>query len=209
MQAEETEVRNAYMAKIGFLLLSGGKSSRMGTPKALLEIEGKTLLETVAEAGKRFEERILSVNDPFIPTPDGFVRCVDVYPNCGPMAGIHAALTMTDCDALVTAPCDAPYYSSELAQYLLGQFEPELDALVLMDRDGRAQPLTGVYSKSCLPVLEEHLKTNRLKIMWMLEEMKLKRISLPDHIAQKVFRNLNTKEEYEHFQERDKGNAPV
>ena len=97
------------MAKIGFLLLSGGKSSRMGTPKALLEIEGKTLLESVAAAGEGFEERILSVNDPSIPTPEGFVRCADVYPDCGPMAGIHAALDMTGCDALVTAPCDAPH----------------------------------------------------------------------------------------------------
>ena len=196
------------MAKIGFLLLSGGKSSRMGMPKALLEIEGKTLLEMVAKAGEGFEEKILSVNDPSIPTPEGFARCADVYANSGPMAGIHAALSMTDCDALVTAPCDAPYYSAELAQYLLSQFEPELDALVLLDDQGRAQPLSGVYSRSCLPVLEEHLKTNRLKIMWMLEEMKLKKIALPDHIAQNVFRNLNTKEEYERFQDAGMGNIP-
>jgi len=193
------------MTKIGFLLLSGGKSSRMGTPKALLEIDGKTLLESVAAAGEGFEERILSVNDPSIPTPEGFVRCMDVYPDCGPMAGIHAALAMTDCDALVTAPCDAPYYSKELAEYLLSQFEPGLDALVLMDETGRAQPLTGVYSKSCLPVLDEHLKTGRLKIMRMLEEMKLKRIMLPDHIAQKVFRNLNTVEDLRIFKEMAEG----
>ena len=70
---------------------------------------------------------------------------------------------------------------------------------MLVDRDGRAQPLTGVYSKSCLPVLEDHLKTNRLKIMWMLEAMKLKRIALPDHIAQKVFKNLNTVEDLRVF----------
>lgn len=188
------------MTKIGFLLLSGGKSSRMGTPKALLEIDGKTLLESVAAAGEGFEERILSVNDPSIPTPDGFVRCMDVYPDCGPMAGIHAALAMTDCDALVTAPCDAPYYSKELAEYLLSQFEPGLDALVLMDETGRAQPLSGVYSKSCLPVLEEHLKTGKLKIMWMLEDMKLRKIMLPEHLNTCVFENLNTPQEFEAYQ---------
>lgn len=191
------------MTKIGFLLLSGGKSSRMGMPKALLEIDGKTLLESVAAAGEGFEERILSVNDPSIPTPDGFVRCMDVYPDCGPMAGIHAALAMTDCDALVTAPCDAPYYSRELAEYLLSQFEPGLDALVLMDETGRAQPLSGVYSKSCLPVLDEHLKTGRLKIMWMLEEMKLKKIMLPAHLNGQVFQNLNTPEDLKQFRDKN------
>lgn len=190
------------MAKIGFLLLSGGKSSRMGVPKALLEIDGKTLLETVAGAGAGFEERILSVNDPMIPTPEGFVRCADVYPGCGPMAGIHAALSMTDCDALVTAPCDAPYYSSELAQYLAGQYEQGLDALVLVDQDGRAQPLTGVYSKSCLPVLDEHLKNGKLKLMRMLESMKTRKLALPGHLENDVFKNLNTPDDARVFKER-------
>jgi len=115
------------------------------------------------------------------------------------MAGIHAALAITDCDALIVAPCDAPYYSRELTDYLASQYDPKLDALVLVDHDGRDQPLTGVYGKSCLPVLDDHLKTGRLKMMRMLEEMKLKRIALPEHIAQKVFRNLNTAEEYHMF----------
>lgn len=187
------------MAKIGFLLLSGGKSSRMGSPKALLEVDGRTLLDTVAEAGEGFEERILSVNDPVIPTPEGFARCADVYPHCGPMAGIHAALCMTECDALVTAPCDAPHYSAELARYLKAQFEAHLDAVVLVDDEGRSQPLTGVYSKSCLPVLDEHLKTGKLKMMWMLESMKLKKVSLPQHLSDSVFENLNTPQELQTF----------
>ena len=183
------------MARIGFLLLSGGRSKRMGSHKALLDIGGKTLLDMVAQASEGFEERILSANDPAIPTPEGFVRCGDIYPGCGPMAGIHAALAVTGCDALVVAPCDAPYYCKELARYLADQYEPDLDALVLLDDEGRAQPLSGVYSKSCLPVLEEHLKTDRLKIMRMLEEMRLKKIALPDHLNGRVFENLNTPED--------------
>lgn len=191
------------MAKIGFLLLSGGKSVRMGSPKALLEVNGCTLLDTVAQAGTGFDVRILSVNDDSIPTPDGFVRCADVYPGCGPMAGIHAALASTDCDAMVTAPCDAPYYCAELAEYLRDQFDPALDALVLVDREGRAQPLSGVYSRSCLPVLEEHLQTGKLKMMWMLESMKLKKIALPQSLGERVFMNLNTMEELRAFHQSD------
>lgn len=187
------------MAKIGFLLLSGGKSTRMGSPKALLEVDGSTLLERVAQAGAGFEVRILSANDPAIPTPHGFVRCADVYPGCGPMAGIHAALTMTDCDALVVAPCDAPRYCAEAARYLAAQYDPAYDAVVLVDETGRDQPLSGVYSKSCLPVLEGHLRTGRLKLMRMLEEMKLKRIALPEPLNGDIFENLNTPEELHAF----------
>lgn len=187
------------MARIGFLLLCGGKSTRMGTPKALLEVNGRTLLQTIADAGRNFDACILSANDPQIPTPEGFVRCADLYVGCGPMAGIHAALSVTDCDALVTAPCDAPYYSAELAHYLKNQFEPQWDALVIEDRQGRAQPLSGVYSKRCLPVLEAHLKAGKLKMMWMLEEMNLKKIALPAHLSSGIFENLNTPEEFHAF----------
>ena len=196
VQAEEEEVS---MMKLGFLLLSGGKSRRMGSHKALLELNGSTLLDTVAKAGEDFEVRILSANDPEIPTPEGFVRCEDIYPGCGPMAGIHAALSMTDCDALVVAPCDAPHYSKDLAQYLAQQYSEDLDALVLTDRDGRAQPLSGVYARSCMPVLEEHLKSGKLKIMWMLEEMKLRKIMLPEYLSAQVFENLNTPQDLDEY----------
>jgi len=183
------------MAKIGFLLLSGGRSSRMGTPKALLEVNGRTLLDTVAQAGTGFEEKILSVNDLSIKTPDGFLRVGDVYPGCGPMAGVHAALLASKCEALVTAPCDLPHYSRELAQYLAEQYEPELDALVLRDGTGRMHPLCGVYAKRCLPVLEAHLSTGRFKIMRMLEHVRMKMITLPAYFSDSVFENLNTPED--------------
>lgn len=187
------------MAKIGFLLLCGGKSTRMESSKALLEVNGRTFLQAVALAGADFEERILSANDPVIPTPDGFLRCADSYFDCGPMAGIHAALSMTTCDALVTAPCDTPYYSAALAVMIRKQYDRRLDALVLVDHAGRPQPLFGVYSKSCLPVLEEHLKAGKHKLMWMLEDMKIKKIELPDYLPQRVFYNINTMEEFRSF----------
>jgi len=190
------------MMKLGFLLLSGGKSSRMGSHKALLELDGSTLLHTVARAGEGFGVRILSANDPEIPTPEGFIRCEDVYAGCGPMAGIHAALLMADCDALVVAPCDAPYYNKELAQYLAQQYDPALDALVLIDSDGRDQPLSGVYARSCLPVLEEHLKAGKLKMMRMLEDMRLRRITLPQHLSAQVFENLNTPQDVEKYKQK-------
>lgn len=193
--------------KIGFLLLSGGRSSRMGSPKALIELDGKTLLETVAQAGEGFAQRILSANDPCIPTPEGFVRCADEYPGCGPMAGIHAALRLTDCDALVTAPCDAPYYCAELAQYLARQYEPELDAAIFVDRTGREQTLCGVYGKRCLPILEEHLSKGHFKMCWMLEQMNTKKVTLPQTLSEQVFENLNTQQELAEFRSRQSAGA--
>lgn len=191
------------MAKIGFLLLSGGKSRRMGTSKALLEIEGERLLSRVARAGDGFAQRILSVNDDEIPAPEGFLRCADVYPGCGPMAGIHAAFARSSCDALVVAPCDAPYYGTQLAQYLAGQYDPALDAVILVNQSGETQPLCGLYTRGCMPVLEYHLQQGKLRMKPMLDLMATRYIALPPGLQERVFVNLNTPQDVEAYRRRE------
>ena len=183
--------------KLGFLLMSGGQSSRMGTPKALLSLGGETLLARIARAGDGFAERILSVNDPSIPTPEDFTRVGDVYTGCGPMGGLHASLTTCASDALIVAPCDSPNFSAEVAAFLAGQLEDGLDAVILEDDTGRVHPMMGVYAKTCLPALTAHLEAGRFKLMMMLGELRVKRVRLPEAIPQTVFQNLNTPEDYE------------
>lgn len=193
------------MAQIGFLLLCGGRSRRMGTTKALLEIDGERLLDRVARAGEGFAQRILSANDPDIPVPPGFRRCADVYPGCGPMAGIHAALVHSDCDAMVVAPCDAPYYCRELAQYLAEAYDPHWDAVVLRDQSGEIQPLCGLYTRSAVPLLESHLQQGKLRLKPMLELMATRCMELPPALHERVFLNLNTPQDLEDFRRREEG----
>lgn len=185
------------MMTLGFLLMSGGRSSRMGTPKALLTLHGQSLLAQIACAGEGFAERILSVNDDAIPTPQGFLRVCDRYPDCGPMGGLHASLSAAASDALVVAPCDAPYFDAEAAAFLAEAYSPEYDAVILEDDSGRVHPMLGVYAKSCLPALTAHLEAGRLKLMAMLSGLRVKRVRLPASIPQRVMRNLNTPGEYE------------
>ena len=180
----------------GFLLMSGGLSSRMGTPKALLPLAGQPLLLHIARAGEAFSERILSVNDDAIPTPEGFTRIADIYKECGPMGGLHAALNAAKSPALVVAPCDAPYFTAEAAAFLAGQYSEGLDAVILEDENGRPHPMMGVYAKSCLPALTAHLEQRRFKLMMMLGELRVKRVRLPESIPQRVMNNLNTPEDY-------------
>jgi len=138
----------------------------------------------------------MSVNDPSIPTPKGYVRCADIHPGNGPMAGLHAALKRTSCDALVAAPCDAPFYSAELAQFLASQYEAKMDALILTDSTGRAQPLMGVYSRRMADAFEKSILSGHCKLMRLLDGMNTEMITLPAHMDERVFRNVNTPEEY-------------
>lgn len=182
---------------IGFLLMSGGLSSRMGQPKALLSIGGERLIDRIARAGEGFGERILSVNDPAIPTPEGFTRVADVYKECGPMGGLHAALSACQSDALVCAPCDAPLYTAEAAAFLAAQLEDGVDAVILTDDAGRAHPMMGAYAKTCLPHLTRHLEEGHFKLMRMLNELNVRFVPAPEAFSPSLFSNLNTPEDYE------------
>lgn len=181
--------------QIGFLLLSGGKSSRMGCSKALLAWQGQTLLEHVAQAGEAFPEKILSANDESIPLPAGFVRVQDRFPCCGPLGGLHAALCTCQSDALVVAPCDAPFYTAALAQHLRASFSEELDALILTNPQGRMEPLFGVYAARCLPVMEEQLRAGVYKLRALLNRLNVRCMELPSGVSPQVFLNLNTPED--------------
>lgn len=183
------------MQNIGFLLMCGGKSKRMGQPKGLLKVEDETLIQRISRAGKDFPERIFSVNND-IPVPEGFTAVADVYQNCGPMGGLHGALSHCQSKALVCAPCDTPFYSAELADFLAEQYTSEWDAVILRDAAGRVHPLMGVYGKSCLPEFTRCLEEDKLKLMLTLNDLRLKTIELPTYISQEVFINLNTPENY-------------
>ena len=186
------------MGTVGFLLLCGGRSGRMGRQKALLPVGEETLCAHIARAGEGFRECIFSSNGG-VDVPEGYLPVADSFRDCGPMGGLHAALSACKSDALVCAPCDAPYYSKELAAFLSDAFTEEWDALILQDETGRMHPLMGVYAKTCLPALTAHLEAGNLRMMRLLEAVHTRVMTLPADFSQQVFMNLNTPESYAQF----------
>ena len=97
--------------KIGCAILAGGKSSRMGTDKALLEYDGKQFIMQIAEELAWFNERIIARG-----SNSGFgdeIECnwkviPDIFPDHGPISGLHVALSCCESDALFVVTCDMP-----------------------------------------------------------------------------------------------------
>nr|MBA3916917.1 NTP transferase domain-containing protein [Terriglobales bacterium] len=73
-------------------VLAGGKSTRMGRDKAMLEVGGKRLLERALETARQVAARVRIVGDPVKLSSFG-PGVPDRYAECGPLGGIHAALT--------------------------------------------------------------------------------------------------------------------
>ena len=145
------------MADPGVLgaVLAGGRSTRMGTPKALVELAGRVLisypLAALTEAG--FEAIVVAKPDsPLPPLECRVVRepAEPVHPLCGVVAALGAA----EDRAVIALGCDMPLVPPTLLVWLA-----TLDAdAAVPELGGRMQPLLARYEPIVAPALEAAIK---------------------------------------------------
>ncbi len=139
------------------IILSGGKSSRMGENKSLLKLGNKTVIEHVKElTGEIFSKVILITNDPDEYEFLGLDLYEDIFPGMGPLAGIHSGLTYSLTEKNFVISCDLPFMTRQMIDYLV-KYKTDRPVTVAK-ADGFIQQLCGVYDKSCLRYAEEILK---------------------------------------------------
>ncbi|MDQ2746058.1 MAG: molybdenum cofactor guanylyltransferase [Acidobacteriota bacterium] len=152
----------------GFVLV-GGKSSRMKTDKAFLQINGETFLERAVKTLQNVVENRVDIvlnqtQKHFIERIPGGVPCVfDVFENRGALGGIHAALKNCATEYAIIIAVDLPNITVETVEKLaeIALSSNEFNAVVPRQNDGRLQPLCAVYrAADCLPPLEKLLREN-------------------------------------------------
>ena len=180
----------------GAVILAGGSSRRMGRCKALLTIQGETLLSYFTRQLSPFSEILLSANDPNLAQGLPVLYVPDLYRGAGPAGGLHAALSAASGGALFCVPCDMPNFDPALIPLLLAHFTPGTDAILCRDGNGRLHPLCGIYSKRAIPVLESLLGRGEHRMTVIAERLRC-RIADTGHILPDcVFFNMNTPEAY-------------
>ncbi|XJZ27199.1 molybdenum cofactor guanylyltransferase [Bacillota bacterium Lsc_1132] len=186
----------------GAILLSGGKSSRMGTNKALLPISEQPNIERMASLLKpHFHDLILVTNNPDDYRFLQLTTVSDHYPGQGPLAGIHAGLIASTNEVNVIAACDMPFISVELAKTMMEQMD-DYDAVVPVIH-GKQHPLFSVFTKKTTPVIEESIKNHRLRMKHVLDCLHVRYVTendLPmydDRQLERIFFNMNHPNEYE------------
>jgi molybdopterin-guanine dinucleotide biosynthesis protein A len=187
-------------------VLAGGKSSRMGAgtnkdkDKAFLEFGGQTLLDRALAVMGTVCNRVAIVGDPAKFTNyrsskyDSVVP--DIFPGCGPLAGIHAALVQSSVELNLMLAVDMPFVSRELLALLFAAAE-ESDAIVIVPRSGKGlQPLCAVYRRDFLPVAEQALRAGKYKIDAVFSSVSVRVIEEGELAAagfsERSFFNVNT-----------------
>jgi len=181
----------------GVVILCGGRSSRMGRDKAELSYGQTTFLAELLQKMRSYPELLISANRPDDYAQYGVPVASDVFPHCGPMAGIHAALTMCRSDALLCLPCDVPLFTREFGDYLCAEMQPLDDALIVETRDGRFHPPCGVYRKRTAAIMERCLTEGKYKMWDALNQIRWRPVALEGGpFPDSILTNVNTWEEY-------------
>ncbi|MDY0405746.1 molybdenum cofactor guanylyltransferase [Virgibacillus sp. 179-BFC.A HS] len=145
------------------VILAGGQSSRMGTNKALLKINGKSVVSIIAEEmAACTDKQIISANDETYFTFLQLPIIQDRYIGEGPLAGMEATMHQTEADLFFFAACDMPFINHRIYQHLLRQLGDN-EAIVPVYKS-RLHPLAGVYRKNVLPKIQERLHTKQRKV---------------------------------------------
>jgi molybdopterin-guanine dinucleotide biosynthesis protein A len=186
-------VEAASVAANGFLL-AGGRSSRMGREKALLELDGKTLVEIGLEKLKKVCREVKLVGDNPGLACFGVGAVPDTMTGCGPLGGIVAGLEQSAAELNLFLAVDVPFVPAALLQQLLFAASAEDVVCVMVESCGQPQPLIAVYRRSALPTLRGELEAGRWKVMSAIKAAGDVRYLKSAEEA--WFRNLNTPEQF-------------
>lgn len=192
------------------IILSGGKSSRMGENKSLLDLGGKKVIERVVELMQTlFPKVLLITNTPHEYSFLDLSMFKDIYEYKGPLAGIHSGLAHSKTEQNFIISCDIPLMKSEMIEFIV-DYKTE-KPITVCRADGFIQQLAGRYSKSVLPQVENSLKNQEEELRNSVQvKRKCKVLSLLDTVGAEIidaeqldffeeflFFNMNRKEDYE------------
>jgi molybdopterin-guanine dinucleotide biosynthesis protein A len=148
------------------VILAGGRSSRMGSPKAELVLAGKTMLTRVAERLRaQVADLAVNVNDPSIATPPDLTVVADTIPGfIGPLAGVLAAMRHTakispGASHVLTAPIDTPFFPTTLAARLQAALTSENEIAVAWS-GGEMHPLFALWPIVITDDLDSWIRTD-------------------------------------------------
>jgi molybdopterin-guanine dinucleotide biosynthesis protein A len=179
-------------------ILAGGLSRRMGTDKASLIIDEETLIQRAVTTLRKVSSSVTIVGRS---SDDTRARVApDLHANWGALGGLHAALSACQSDWAFVVACDLPFVTADLINHLASA-RVNQDAVVVIQRDQRPQPLCAFYRVDpCLARASELIESGHRRPLDLLESVNTRWIPFTElaHLddSQNFFLNINTPEDY-------------
>lgn len=184
------------MNRLPVYILAGGRSSRFGSDKARAILDGRPLIQRVADLLSPVASAVTVVADRKDKYSDlGFRTIVDLHPGLGPLAGLETALADLPAESrwLLLCCCDAAIIQSTWLDTLLAARSAQHEAIVFAGK--HAQPMPGLYAHDAVPIVTHHLKSNQRSMQHLLRETKTLKLPLPDDWPENW--QINTPEDHQ------------
>jgi molybdenum cofactor guanylyltransferase len=177
------------------IILSGGKSIRMGKNKAFIEIDGVPIIHRIYNLFKQlFQEIIIVTNQKELFSNFESRIYSDLLPNKGALGGLYTGIFFSTFHYSFCVACDMPFIKKSLVQHLMNYVQDD-DVIVPQTKDG-LQPLHAIYSKNCLGPIKKTIDQGQYKILDFYDAVKIKIIQEDDFISfdplRESFINVNT-----------------
>ncbi len=182
------------------VILAGGLNSRFhGRAKALLEIDGRRILDRLMDVyAGFFDETIIVTNDPLGYLDWNAQIVTDVLPQRSALTGIHAGLFYTRTEHAFIAACDIPFLKAAVVRVVLDAVSSDIDA-VMPETNRGFEPLCAVYAARLVDAAAQHVKKGDFKIRRAFRKRRIRAVSEkrlravdPDLVS---FFNINTPED--------------
>lgn len=188
------------MIQFSAVILAGGKSSRMGRDKALIEIQGRSLLEKICLLARQCTDEVYIITpwvekyQKIIPENCHIIQEI-ISPEAsnphGPLIGFAQALTHLDTDWVLLLACDLPHLTaSEIQKWSRDLETTPPDAIALLPKSPQGwEPLCGFYRRSCSPSLNQYINRGGRSFQKWLENSIVKELTVSDR---RLLFNCNT-----------------
>jgi len=186
----------------GAIILAGGDSKRLGSPKALLKFQDCSLIELIIRRLEGYFDQLTLVTDRadlYNHLPVQITGDIIKTDEKSPLRGIHAGLSSSPLPHQFVAACDMPFLNLDLISYM-EKHAKGYDAVV--PRIGKYfQPLHAYYSRTCIELIEHQVNKGQYKVTDFYNQLNIKYIG-EDEIErfdpqQLSFMNINRWSDYE------------
>ena len=178
------------------IVLAGGRSSRMGSPKAALDWHGSTLLRRVTGiVARSVSGPVIVVSAPGqeLPELDRAVEVVtDEREGRGPVQGLAAGLHAIGdrAEFAYVSSTDVPLLHPAFVRHVAGSLDDDLD-VVLPEVGGYRQPLSAAYRTTLLPVVKDLIASDRMRPAFLFERSRVLHLTEADLLADTVLARLD------------------
>ena len=179
-------------------ILAGGHAVRFGgRDKGLLVVGGRTILDRQLSELSQIAGEVLLVGG--ATTRPGIRVLDDLMANCGPLGGLHTALSAAQGSVTVVVACDMPYVSAAFLAYLAGLAD-EVDAVVPRTERGY-HPLCAAYTRDAIEPIARRVAAGRLKMTELIADVRLRVVEAEEIDVfgdrHRLLANVNTPAEYD------------